>query len=67
MCAITGMPASAMVIVPAASSVASVMPGANSGCWTVVPEAWVKRSFSQASAAFETSSRTKISRSVYSE
>ncbi len=57
-------PVSVMVMVPALSSVASVITGATSGWYTAVPAVWLKRNFSHASAALEISSRTKISLSV---
>ena len=58
------MPVSVMVIVPALSSVVTVMDGATSGWWMGRFDDWLKRNFSHASAALESSSRTKISLSV---
>ncbi len=58
------MPVSATVIVPDFSSVAIEMAGGVSGCALWVPEDWRNRRRSQASAALEISSRTKMSRSV---
>ena len=58
------MPVSVTVIVPAFSSVVIEIAGGVSGCALSVPDDWRNRSRSHASAAFEISSRTKMSRSV---
>ena len=58
------MPASVNVIVFAVSSVEMVTFSAASGSMISCPLVFKKRSFSEASAAFEISSRTKISLSV---
>ncbi len=60
-------PVSAIVIVPAFSSVVTEMAGGTSGCALCVPDDWRNRRRSHASAALEMSSRTKMSRSVYRE